>query len=68
VVPTVPKLRSTSKHNQHTSGDRQRKGKSEEKCSIPKEWRMSGVEWAILFLQLMVAIMQLLDAYLKFGA
>ncbi|CAH5170115.1 hypothetical protein AI2839V1_1329 [Enterobacter cloacae] len=29
---------------------------------------MSGVEWIILFLQLMVAIMQLLDAYLKFGA
>ena len=29
---------------------------------------MSGVEWAILFLQLMVAIMQLLDAYFKFGA
>ncbi|HDT4048405.1 TPA: type I toxin-antitoxin system toxin TisB [Enterobacter bugandensis] len=29
---------------------------------------MSGVEWTILFLQLMVAIMQLLDAYLKFGA
>ena len=29
---------------------------------------MIGVEWAILFLQLMVAIMQLLDAYLKFGA
>ena len=29
---------------------------------------MSGVEWAILFLQLMVAIMQLLDAYLMFGA
>ena len=29
---------------------------------------MSDVEWAILFLQLMVAIMQLLDAYLKFGA
>ncbi|EJC0564263.1 TPA: type I toxin-antitoxin system toxin TisB [Enterobacter chuandaensis] len=29
---------------------------------------MSGVEWAILFLQLMVAIMQLLDAYLKFSA
>ncbi|SAI18374.1 hypothetical protein [Enterobacter bugandensis] len=29
---------------------------------------MSGVEWAILFLQLMVAIMQLLDAYRKFGA
>lgn len=29
---------------------------------------MSGVEWAILFLQLMAAIMQLLDAYLKFGA
>ncbi|WP_071994036.1 type I toxin-antitoxin system toxin TisB [Enterobacter sichuanensis] len=29
---------------------------------------MSSVEWAILFLQLMVAIMQLLDAYLKFGA
>ena len=29
---------------------------------------MSGVEWAILFLQLMVALMQLLDAYLKFGA
>ncbi|EMC7915191.1 type I toxin-antitoxin system toxin TisB [Enterobacter kobei] len=29
---------------------------------------MSGVEWEILFLQLMVAIMQLLDAYLKFGA
>ncbi|EML2065047.1 type I toxin-antitoxin system toxin TisB [Enterobacter asburiae] len=29
---------------------------------------MSGVEWAILFLQLMVAFMQLLDAYLKFGA
>lgn len=29
---------------------------------------MSGVEWAILFLQLMVAILQLLDAYLKFGA
>lgn len=29
---------------------------------------MSGVEWAILFLQLMVATMQLLDAYLKFGA
>lgn len=29
---------------------------------------MSVVEWAILFLQLMVAIMQLLDAYLKFGA
>ncbi|MFW7249580.1 type I toxin-antitoxin system toxin TisB [Enterobacter sp. BNK-34] len=29
---------------------------------------MSGVEWAILFLQLMVAIMQLLDAYLKLGA
>ncbi|HED6241902.1 TPA: type I toxin-antitoxin system toxin TisB [Enterobacter sichuanensis] len=29
---------------------------------------MSGVEWAILFLQLMVAIMQLLDAYVKFGA
>ncbi|BBV86001.1 type I toxin-antitoxin system toxin TisB [Enterobacter kobei] len=29
---------------------------------------MSGVEWAILFLQLMVAIMQLMDAYLKFGA
>ncbi|NJQ19905.1 type I toxin-antitoxin system toxin TisB [Pantoea sp. LS15] len=28
---------------------------------------MSGVEWAILFLQLIVAIMQLLDAYLKFG-
>ncbi|HAS1786571.1 MULTISPECIES: type I toxin-antitoxin system toxin TisB [Enterobacter] len=28
---------------------------------------MSGVEWAILFLQLMVAIMQLLDAFLKFG-
>ncbi|PLA68316.1 type I toxin-antitoxin system toxin TisB [Enterobacter bugandensis] len=35
---------------------------------MPKEWRMSGVEWAILFLQLMVAIIQLLDAYLKFGA
>lgn len=29
---------------------------------------MSGVQWAILFLQLMVAIMKLLDAYLKFGA
>lgn len=29
---------------------------------------MSGVEWTILFLQLMVAIMQLLDAYLKLGA
>ena len=29
---------------------------------------MSGVEWAILFLQLMVAIMQLLDAYLTVGA
>ena len=29
---------------------------------------MSGVEWTILFLQLMVAIMQLLNAYLKFGA
>ncbi|WP_279591661.1 hypothetical protein [Enterobacter sichuanensis] len=26
------------------------------------------MEWTILFLQLMVAIMQLLDAYLKFGA
>ena len=26
---------------------------------------MSGVEWAILFLQLMVAILQLLDAYLQ---
>lgn len=35
---------STSKRNQHTPGDRQRKGKPEEKCSIPKEWRMSGVE------------------------
>ncbi|HEY4438180.1 MULTISPECIES: type I toxin-antitoxin system toxin TisB [Lelliottia] len=29
---------------------------------------MSGVEWTILFLQLMVAIMQLLDAYLKLRA
>lgn len=29
---------------------------------------MSGVEWTILFLQLIVAILQLLDAYLKFGA
>lgn len=29
---------------------------------------MSGVEWTILFLQLMVAIMQLLDVYLKLGA
>lgn len=29
---------------------------------------MSGVEWSILFLQLIVAILQLLDAYLKFGA
>ncbi|WP_162212974.1 hypothetical protein [Trabulsiella odontotermitis] len=28
---------------------------------------MSGMEWGILFLQLAVAILQLLDAYLKFG-
>ncbi|EKK7702626.1 type I toxin-antitoxin system toxin TisB [Cronobacter sakazakii] len=27
---------------------------------------MSGLEWTILFLQLIVAVMQLLDAYLKF--
>ncbi|EGT4274035.1 type I toxin-antitoxin system toxin TisB [Cronobacter sakazakii] len=27
---------------------------------------MSGLEWTILFLQLIVAVMQLLDAYLKY--
>ncbi|EOC1342049.1 type I toxin-antitoxin system toxin TisB [Cronobacter dublinensis] len=26
---------------------------------------MSGVEWTILFLQLIVAVLQLFDAYLK---
>ncbi|MDI6424553.1 type I toxin-antitoxin system toxin TisB [Cronobacter dublinensis] len=26
---------------------------------------MSGVEWTILFLQLIVAVLQLLDAFLK---
>ncbi|MEG1213146.1 MAG: hypothetical protein RSE29_18680 [Leclercia sp.] len=29
---------------------------------------MSSLGWAILFLQLMVAVLQLLDAYLKIGA
>ncbi|EJC1153010.1 type I toxin-antitoxin system toxin TisB [Cronobacter sakazakii] len=27
---------------------------------------MSGLEWTTLFLQLIVAVMQLLDAYLKY--
>lgn len=29
---------------------------------------MSSVEWSILFLQLIVAILQLLDAFLKYSA
>lgn len=48
------------------AGNRQRKGTSASCAPLPKETRMGGVDIAILILKLIVALLQLLDAVLKY--
>jgi small toxic protein TisB len=67
VVPSVPYPReSTLCYVNNVVGYRRRKGTPTRSAPLPEETRMGVMDMIILILKLIVAVLQLLDAVLKY--